>query len=231
MRTNVSRISTVAAIMLPVWVCATVLAQHGTEPTKPAPKPAAQPATQPAPKPMAAAGTGAQIGKPAPEFALKDTTGKEVKLSSFKGKVVVLEWINHECPVVNRVYGANVTANTIAKFKGQPVQWIGIDSSNFAEEKKANITKWATDKKIDFPILLDAAGTVGKQFGAKTTPHMFVIDKEGILAYAGAIDNNPDGSKKDGVRNYVEEAVSALLKGSTVATATTDPYGCSVKYK
>jgi len=220
MMKSVSRV--VAWVAVPVWMSAAVLAQT-KEPAHP---------TTPATKPAAAATTpAAQVGKPAPDFALKDLNGKEVKLSSFKGKTVVLEWINHECPVVNRCYGANMTFNTIAKFKGQPVQWIAIDSSGFAEEKKATIQKWVTEKKIDFPYLLDASGTVGKQFGAKTTPHVFVIDKNGTLAYAGAFDNNPDGSKKDGVRNYVEEAVKATLDGSTVATATTDPYGCSVKYK
>jgi len=172
----------------------------------------------------------AEIGKPAPEFTLKDTEGKEVKLSDLKGKIVVLEWINHECPVVNRAHNAKQMTNTLAKFKGQPVVWLAIDSSWFAEDKRDGIRAWMKDQKIEYPILLDAPGDVGHQYGAKTTPQMFVIDKEGVLAYAGAMDNNQSGDEEN-PRNYVEEAVSALLKGSAVATAKTKSYGCSVKYK
>lgn len=172
----------------------------------------------------------AQVGKPAPEFTLKNLEGKEFKLSDFKGKIVVLEWINHECPVVNRCHGAKVMSNTIAKFKGKPVEWIAIDSSSFCAEKVESIKKWTTQQKITYPYLLDAAGEVGHLFDAKTTPHMFVIDKNGVLAYSGAIDNNPYG-KEENVTNFVEQTIKSLLNGSTVATKTTKPYGCSVKYK
>lgn len=172
----------------------------------------------------------AEVGKPAPDFALKDVTGKEYKLSDFRGKIVVLEWTNHECPVVNRCYASNIMNNTVAKFKDKPVAWFAIDSSHFCEDKAQSVRKWVEGKKIEHPMLLDAAGKVGHLYKAKTTPHMFVIDKKGILAYAGAIDNNPYGKEKS-PRNYVEEAISALLEGSTVATPTTKSYGCSVKYK
>jgi peroxiredoxin len=222
---------------------ATAWAQAPAQPKPEEKKPAT--ATQPAAAPKTEAkpaatttstttttttSTTAEIGKPAPDFTLKSVDGKEVKLSSFKGKVVVLEWINHECPVVNRVYGANTMAGTIEKFKGQDVIWLAIDSSNFAEQKIDSIKKWVADKKITSPYLLDASGKVGKMFGAKTTPHMFVIDKNGVLAYAGAIDDDESGSKTT-KRNYVEEAVTALLKGTAVATPTTKSYGCTVKYK
>jgi len=172
----------------------------------------------------------AEVGKPAPDFALKDLTGKEYKLSDFKGQIVVLEWINHECPVVNRCYASNIMNNTAAKFKDKPVAWLAVDSSHFCEEKAQAVRKWVEGKKIEHPLLLDAAGKVGHLYKAKTTPHMFVIDKKGILAYAGAIDNNPYGKEKS-PRNYVEEAIIALLEGSTVATPTTKSYGCTVKYK
>ena len=172
----------------------------------------------------------AEIGKPAPDFTLKDLEGKEVKLSDFKGKVVVLEWINHECPVVNRCHARDIMKNTLAKFKDKPVAWIAIDSSHFCEGKIESIRKWAKGKKIEYAYLLDAAGKIGHIYDAKTTPHMFVIDTKGALAYAGAIDNDPYG-REEKKRNYVEEAVSALLNGSTVAMPTTKSYGCSVKYK
>jgi peroxiredoxin len=174
--------------------------------------------------------TQTKVGKPAPEFTLKSVDGKEFKLSQFKGKIVVLEWTNHECPVVNRCHGANVMSNTTTKFKGKPVEWVAIDSSSFCAEKVESIKKWTAQQKITYPYLLDAAGKVGHLFGAKTTPHMFVIDKNGVLAYSGAIDNNPYG-KEENVTNYVEQTIKSLLNGSTVVTKTTKSYGCSVKYK
>ncbi len=172
----------------------------------------------------------AVVGKPAPDFTLKDVDGTQYKLSDLKDKVVVLEWINHECPVVNRCHRAKIMTTTAAKFKDKPVKWLAIDSSYFCEEKREGVRKWADEKGIKYPILLDAEGKIGHIYGAKTTPHMFVIDQKGVLAYAGAIDDDPYG-KNESKRNYVEEAVSSLLKGSTVATATTKSYGCTVKYK
>lgn len=207
--------SAFAAMALPVMA-------QGTKPAEPA-KPAAET------KPAAAATATAEIGKPAPDFALKDLDGKEHKLSSYKGKVVVLEWANSECPVCKNHYKAKTMQNTFNAFKDKGVVWLVIDSSNFAETKKDSITKWWKDQGTPFAYLLDAPGKVGRSYGAKTTPHMFVIDKNGNLAYAGAIDDNKDGDKKT-PKNYVSEAVTALLAGSAVPTAKTDPYGCSVKY-
>lgn len=175
-------------------------------------------------------GSNAEVGKPAPDFTLESTDGTEYKLSDFKGKIVVLEWINHECPVVNRCHKNNVMADTMAKFKDKPVVWLAVDSSYFCMDKLDNVKKWIQAEKIDYPYLLDPKGKVGHLYEAKTTPHMFVIDKNGVLAYAGAIDDDPYG-KKDNSSNYVAEAVDALLNGSAVATATTKSYGCSVKYK
>lgn len=173
--------------------------------------------------PFALAG-GAEVGKAAPDFALTDLDGKAHKLADFKGKVVVLEWINHECPVSNKYQDNKVISETRTKFKDKNVVWIGVDSSHFAEEKKATIKDWTASKKIDYPILLDAAGTVGKSYDAKTTPHIFVIDATGKVAYIGAID---DASG----RNYVTEAVTSLLEGKEVAMKETKPMGCTVKYK
>jgi peroxiredoxin len=171
----------------------------------------------------------ARVGEPAPDFTLKDTEGKEYKLSDLRGKVVVLEWINHECPVVNRVHKNKAIENTRAQFKDQPVVWLAIDSSHFANDKLSSIKKWKEEQKLDYPILLDAPGAVGRMYAAKTTPHMFVIDQKGNLAYTGALDKEADDEGE--ARQYVVEAVNALLKGSTVAISRTRPYGCSVKYK
>jgi len=168
----------------------------------------------------------AEVGKPAPDFELEGVDGKKYKLSDFKDKIVVLEWINHECPVVNGCHKNELMTGTIKKFEDKPVVWLAIDSSHFCKDKIDSVRAWVKEQKLDYPYLLDPAGKVGHMFGAKTTPHMFVIDKEGVLAYNGAINDRNDQS-----RNYVEEAITALLKGSTVATAKTKPYGCSVKYK
>ncbi len=200
------------------------------KPAVPAEKKAepAKPATAEKPAAAAAPTTGAAIGKPAPAFALKGVDGKEVKLADFAGKIVVLEWSNAGCPFCVR-HAKNKTAEkTMAGFKDKGVVWVSIDSTATATaEATAKFTK---ENGMTGPYLLDPTGATGKAYGAKTTPHMFVIDAKGNLAYSGAIDDDADG-KKENARNYVKEAVDALLKGSTVATATTDPYGCSVKYK
>lgn len=172
----------------------------------------------------------AEVGKPAPDFTLKDLAGKDVSLSSFKGKVVVLEWTNHKCPFIKRHEAKKKTMQkTIAKFAGKPVAWLAIDSSSFCGEKIDEIRDWSKENQLSFPTLLDAAGKVGHLYGAKSTPHMFVIDQKGVLAYTGAIDDDPQGDKET-TKNYVAEAVTSLLNGSTVATAHTKSYGCSIKY-
>jgi len=166
-------------------------------------------------------------GDKAPAFTLKDVDGKDVSLADYSGKIVVLEWINQQCPVSHGKHKDKTMQDTAKKFEGQPVVWLSIDSSHYADPK-AN-KDYAEKMGLTYPILHDQDGKVGKAYGAMTTPHMFVIDKEGVLAYAGAID----GGKAKGdeaPRNYVAEAVDALLKGSTVAVASTKPYGCSVKY-
>jgi len=173
----------------------------------------------------------AAIGKPAPEFTLTDAAGKEHKLSQYKGKIVVLQWTNHTCPFIKYHEGsAKTMQSTFKGFEGKSVVWLAIDSSHYCEEKIEGIRGWIKEKEIPFPILLDAAGSVGRVYAAKSTPHMFVIDREGILQYRGAIDDDP-GLGGEASRNYVKEAVNALLKGSTVSQKETKSYGCSVKYK
>ena len=172
----------------------------------------------------------ASVGQPAPQFSLKGVDGKEYKLADLKGKVVVLEWSNHQCPVCNRHVRAKTAENVMKKFEGKPVVWLGIDSSKTCDQNAEKIKNWAAKAEIGYPILLDAPGIVGRKYGAKTTPHMFVIDQKGILVYMGAMDDDPTGTSEV-KRNYVEEAIRALLAGSSVPTTRTKPYGCSVKYR
>ena len=208
------------------------------EPAKEAPKPAApaapaptaakEPAKEPAKAAAPAGAVAAAVGKPAPDFSLKDVNGKDVKLADFKGKVVVLEWSNSNCPVCQRHAKGGTAAKVMGNFKDKPVAWVNVDSTGDA--KAEDCKKFATDNKLA-TYLMDPTGATGKAYGAKTTPHCFVVDQKGNLAYMGAMDDDKDGSKGDKANNYVNAAVEAVLKGSTVATATTDPYGCTVKYK
>ncbi len=171
----------------------------------------------------------AQVGKPAPAFTLKDEAGKEHSLSQYKGKVVVLEWTNPGCPFVQRHYTADTMQKTFTGLNAQKVVWLAVDStaSNTPDKSAA----WKKTEGFAYPVLQDAAGTVGKAYGARTTPHMYVIDEQGVVRYAGAIDDDPRGNKKEGTTNHVKAAVDALLSGKPVPAATTEPYGCSVKYK
>ena len=201
----------------------------------PATKPAAAPAAgekkmdHKADTTATASAATAKIGAPAPDFKLKDIEGKDVSLSQFKGKIVVLEWSNSGCPVCQRHAKAKTAAHTMEAFKDKDVQWINIDSTG--DQKVDDLKKFVKDNGLTAPYLMDPTGATGKTYGAKTTPHMFVIDQKGNLAYAGAIDDDNDGSKGEKAKNYVKEAVDSLLKGSAVATSTTEPYGCKVHYK
>lgn len=170
----------------------------------------------------------AEVGKPAPAFTLKDETGKEHSLAQYKGKIVVLEWTNPECPFVQRHYSAGTMANTLKGFDAKKVVWLAVDSTAHNTPEKS--ATWKKTEGFSYPVLQDASGTVGKSFGAKTTPHMFVIDEQGVVRYAGAIDDDPRG-KNEKKTNYVKTAVDALLAGKPVPTATSTSYGCSVKYK
>ena len=170
----------------------------------------------------------AEIGKPAPDFSLSSADGKAVNLEDFKDKIVVLEWTSPACPFVVRHHKRmQTTQKLVEKFEDKGVVWLAIDSSTTATAERA--TEHAKATKLTYPILIDRDGTVGKRYGAKTTPHVFVIDRKGNLAYAGAMDDDPRGSNPDR-RNYVEEAVQSLLDGSTVTQGRTSPYGCSVQY-
>jgi peroxiredoxin len=181
-------------------------------------------------------GARAEIGKTAPDFALKDLDGKEVRLSSFKGKTVVLEWFNPGCPFVKKAHTAGSLKDAAKRHTAKGVVWLGVNSAaagkqGFGAEANREAAKTFS---MEHPILLDESGDVGKKYGATNTPHMMVIDPAGTLVYRGAIDNSPDGegqSPTDGkLVSYVDAALTDLAGGRAVGAAETKAYGCSVKY-
>jgi peroxiredoxin len=189
-----------------------------------------------APADAKAEGKAAVVGKAAPDFTLKDLDGKEVKLASFKGKTIVLEWFNPGCPFVKASHSVGSLVDTAKRRTKDGVVWLAINSG--APGKQGNALAMNTEAakawSLTHPILRDEAGTVGKAYGATNTPNMFVIDKTGHVVYAGAIDNSPDGEGKSPqggkLINYVDAALDDLAAGRPVATAVTKPYGCGVKY-
>jgi peroxiredoxin len=182
----------------------------------------------------------ATLGQPAPRFKAVDTNGKTVKLSALKGKFVVLEWHNPQCPFVKSQYKGKMQ-QLQAKWTGQGVVWLSIISSapgleGSVDNAGAN-DDVATHQSNVTATILDPTGKIGHLYGAKTTPHMFVIDPKGLLIYDGAIDNDPlddaiadktqDGSQ---YLNYVDQALTQAAAGRPVAVSSTPPYGCGVKY-
>lgn len=171
----------------------------------------------------------ASVGTAAPGFTLEDQTGKKVSLSDFSGKkIVVLEWINPDCPYVQRHYKAGTMKTLAEKYRDKGVVWLAINTTHYMN-KETN-QKWITDNQLPYQILDDHEGTVGRLYGAKTTPHMFIIDKSGRLVYQGAIDDDPRGNKGENKVNYVAKALDELLAGKPISMSETKPYGCSVKY-
>ncbi len=170
---------------------------------------------------------------PAPSFTLPDQNGKNVSLSDYSGKVVVLEWFNPGCPFVKYAYGEKGPLRKMAKdYEGKGVVWLRVNSgaagkqgASMADNKKA-----AKDWGIN-SILIDSSGQTGQAYGAKTTPHIWVIDQQGNIAYKGALDNAPMGEAQGGTyTNYVGQAIDAVLAGQPVTQNETTSYGCSVKY-
>lgn len=181
-------------------------------------------------------GAGATIGKPAPDFELRDLDGKSVKLSSFKGKVVVLEWFNPGCPFVKASHGKGSLKTAAAEATKKGVVWLAINSA--AEGKQgfgveANRVG-AKTFGLTHPVLLDEKGEVGHAYGATNTPHIFVIDESGVLVYRGAPDNSPDGEGESPTGgklvSYVDATLADLAAKRPVGVGETKAYGCSVKY-
>jgi len=174
----------------------------------------------------------AKVGEQAPDFTLKGVDGKEHKLSEYTkdGKIVVLEWFNPRCPWVKLHHSDNKTmAETYAKYKDKDVVWLAINSGspNSGTSGVELNAKAKKDWNIQYPLLVDTTSEVGRLYGAKTTPHMYVIDKDGILAYKGAIDAD---RYKPGSENHVANALEQLIAGESVVVKETRSYGCSVKY-
>lgn len=179
----------------------------------------------------------AEIGQAAPAFSLKDTKGKTHSLKDFQGKVVVLEWLNFDCPFVEKHYGAGNMQKLQAAETANGTVWLAIASSAKGKEGyydgKGLNERNAKHQGKQTAILFDTDGKIGKAYGAKTTPHMYIIDKGGKLVYRGAIDDKASTDKEDiaGAKNHVTAALEDLRSGRKVASADTKPYGCGVKYK
>ncbi len=176
------------------------------------------------------------IGAKAPEFSLSDSKGNQVHLSDYKGKIVVLEWTNFGCPFVKKHYDSGNMQEIQRRAEEKGAVWLSICSSAKGKEGFLTADEWekalAEKKSNATALLIDADGRVGKDYGAKTTPHMFVVDASGVLVYKGAIDNKPSTDKEDvkGASNYVLNAVTEVASGQSVAEPATQSYGCSVKY-
>jgi cytochrome oxidase Cu insertion factor (SCO1/SenC/PrrC family) len=177
------------------------------------------------------------VGQPAPDFRLKDASGKAVKLSDFRGKYVVLEWTNPGCPYVRKHYDSGNMAATQQDASARGVVWLSVnstgkDSGDYLEP--AQLVAWQQQRKMQpTATLMDEEGTAGKAYGARTTPHMYMVDPQGRLVYAGGIDSIPSSNPDDIRRavNYVRQAVAEAAAGKPISAATTRAYGCSIKYK
>ena len=183
-----------------------------------------------------AAFANAPAGSAAPAFTLTDLAGKAVKLADFKGKTVVLEWHNFGCPFVQKHYRSG-NMQALQKKYGGEVVWLAVNSTNAGPQdnmKPEALTKTLTDfGAARAKYLMDEPGAVGLAYGAKTTPHMYVIDGTGKVVYNGAIDDNRSANPADvkGAKNYVAVALEDMKAGKPVSTPSTTPYGCTIKYK
>jgi peroxiredoxin len=175
-------------------------------------------------------------GKPAPPFEVKDARGHVQKLSDYQGKWLVLEWFNKDCPYVRKHYGSGNMQGLQQRYVTQGVAWLSVISSapgkqGYVEPAEALNTVKTTQSAAS-QVLLDPSGTMGKAYGAKTTPHMFIIDPTGTVVYAGGIDDNDSANPAviPTSKNYVSAALDAALAGQKVVTASARPYGCHVQY-
>jgi peroxiredoxin len=177
-----------------------------------------------------------KINETAPDFTLTDSRNETVSLSDYKGKLVVLEWTNHECPFVRKHYESGNMQKQQRDYTGKGVIWLSIVSS--APGKQGHVTGDQAEelsksrKASPTAILLDPTGKVGQLYGAKTTPHMYIIDKDGVLRYAGGIDSIKSTDQADikTATNYVAQSLEELLAGKAVSKPATAPYGCGIKY-
>ena len=182
------------------------------------------------------AAASATVGQAAPAFTVSDTSGKAVSLADFKGKHVVLEWVNPGCPFVVKHYSSANMQGTQKEATAKGVVWLTVsstapDASDY--KKPADLASWMQGQKAAATAtLMDDDGKLGKAYGARTTPHMYIVDPAGTLVYAGGIDDKPSSKASDipTSRNHVKAALAETLAGKAVTQASTKPYGCSVKY-
>ncbi len=179
---------------------------------------------------------GVDPGAPAPDFTLKDLDGKPIHLADYKGKVVILEWFNPECPYVRASHSKGSLVGLAKKYTAQGVVWLAVNSGAPGKQGAGAEKNRAAQKTfgMEHAILVDESGQAGHAYGATNTPHLYVISKEGKVVYKGAIDNSPDGeggSPEGGkLVNYVDRAMEDLAAGRSLRTPLTKAYGCSVKY-
>ncbi len=178
----------------------------------------------------------AVVSKPAPAFSVTDASGKVRTLGEFAGKTVVLEWLNHGCPFVRKHYDSGNMQSLQKEFTGKGIVWLSVISSakgkqGYSEPKQA-LDDVKTNKAAPTAVLLDTDGKMGKAYGARVTPHLFIIDAKGTLVYAGGIDDKATSEMEDIAtsKNYVRAALDEILAGKAVTQATSKPYGCGVKY-
>ena len=179
----------------------------------------------------------AVVGQPAPDFTAVDTSGKSHKLSDFKGKMVVLEWVNPGCPFVRKHYNSANMPGLQKEFTAKNVVWLSVNSTEKAASDylpPAQLAAWMKEKSsASTATLMDEEGRIGKAYGARTTPHMYIVNPQGTLVYAGGIDSIPSARADDikTATNFVRQGLNEALAGKQVSTATAQPYGCTIKYK
>lgn len=174
-----------------------------------------------------------ESGRPAPDFTFTDLAGKSHKLSEYRGKVVVLEWLSPGCPYVLRHYKSRNMPGTQAVAAADGAVWLQVNSSAMGDLEATTSLEWQKKNGVTATAYIrDQSGAIGHLYGAQTTPHLFVISREGTLVYQGAIDDQPSASTSNtlSAHNYVKAALAALKAGKPVEKATTQPYGCGVKY-
>ena len=185
---------------------------------------------------VAAGAIASTPGAPAPDFSVTDTAGKAVKLSDYKGKFVVLEWTNPECPFVQKHYNSKNMQDLQKEWGAKDVVWLTINSTNQTNSEfktGAQMDAWLkTQGAAPKSALIDSSSATGRAYAAKTTPHMFVVDPTGKVLYNGAIDDKRSANPADAktAKNYVRAALTEATAGKPVTVASTTPYGCSVKY-
>ena len=179
---------------------------------------------------------GATLGAPAPDFTLQSVAAGPVKLSQYRGKYVVLEWVNPECPYVRKHYGSANMQRLQKDTTAKGAVWLTINSTregHYEYKAPGEMAAWMKQMKAEpSATLLDPKSEVGRAYGARTTPHMYIVDPKGVLVYAGGIDDKRSADPADvkTAKNYVRAAMDELLAGKPVSSASTSPYGCSVKY-